>query len=105
MQQETGRSLVIPLHAYLVAAHKHAKQRHVVMIATAHGKSFTVDGSSQRMRDAITSVGLSLDCQSHGFRKAAGRCVAEAGCTAKQIMSILGYTTLSEAERYTADVN
>ena len=68
-------------------------------------KPFTVDGFSQWMRDAITRAGLSIDCQPHGLRKATGRRLAEAGATAKMIMSILGHTTLSEAERYTEEAD
>lgn len=104
-QQKTGRTLIIPLHADLVGALKRTKGRHVVIIATAYGKPFTVDGFSQWMRDAIAEADLPLECQPHGLRKAAGRRLAEAGCTAKQIMAILGHTTLSEAERYTTDAD
>ena len=57
------------------------------------------------MRDAITEAGLPLDCQPHGLRKAAGRRLAEAGATAKMIMSVLGHTTLAEAERYTEEAD
>jgi hypothetical protein len=57
------------------------------------------------MRDAITDAGLPLDCQPHGLRKATGRRLAEAGATAKMIMSVLGHTTLAEAERYTEEAD
>ena len=53
------------------------------------------------MRAAIRAAGLPIDCQPHGLRKAAGRRLAEAGCTANEIMSVLGHKTLTEAERYT----
>jgi enterobacteria phage integrase len=79
--------------------------QHVVIITTAYGKSFTVDGFSGWMRDAISEAGLPLDCKPHGLRKAAGRLLAEAGATAKMIMSILGHTTLAEAERYTEEAD
>ena len=78
---------------------------HIVMITTAYGKPFTVDGFSGWMRDAISDAGLPLDCKPHGLRKAAGRLLAEAGATAKMIMSILGHTTLAEAERYTEEAD
>ena len=55
------------------------------------------------MRDAISEAGRPHDCKPHGLRKAAGRLLAEAGATAKMIMSILGHTTLAEAERYTEE--
>jgi integrase len=39
-------------------------------------------------------------CTFHGLRKAAAVRLADAGCTAHQIMAILGHTSLKEAERY-----
>ena len=78
---------------------------HIAIITTAYGKPFTVDGFSGWMRDAISEAGLPLDCKPHGLRKAAGRLLAEAGATAKMIMSILGHTTLAEAERYTEEAD
>src|ERR1044072_28954 len=64
-----------------------------------------VDGFSQWLRDAISEAGLPLACQPHGLRKATGRRLAEAGATAKMIMSVLGHTTLAEAERYTEEAD
>ena len=57
------------------------------------------------MRDAISEAGLPLDCKPHGLRKAAGRLPAEAGATAKMIMSMLGHATFAEAERYTDEAD
>lgn len=105
VQQKTGRRLRIRLHHDLLSALASAKRAHVSILTTAYGKPFTVDGFSQWMRDAITDAGLSLDCQPHGLRKAAGRRLAEAGATAKMIMAILGHTTLAEAERYTEEAD
>lgn len=104
-QQKTGRRLVIPLHRDLVAALAMASREHVMILTTMYGKPHTVDGFSQWMRDAISDAGLPLDCQPHGLRKAAGRRLAEVGATAKEVMSILGHTTLAEAERYTEDAD
>lgn len=105
LQQKTGAKLTVPLHRELRAALADAARDHVTIINTAFGKPFTVDGFSAFMRDAIESAGLPLACQPHGLRKAAGRRLAEAGCTARQIMAILGHKTLSEAERYTRDAD
>jgi integrase len=105
VQQKTGRRLVIPLHRDLLTALAAAKREHVSILTTMYGKPFTVDGFSQWMRDAISEAGLPLECQPHGLRKATGRRLAEAGATAKMIMSILGHTTLSEAERYTEEAD
>ncbi len=104
-QQKTGRELLIPLHRDTIEALGAYDMQHIVIITTAYGKPFTVDGFSQWMRDAITTAGLPLDCKPHGLRKAAGRMLAEAGATAKMVMSILGHTTLAEAERYTEEAD
>ena len=105
VQQKTGRKLAIHLHRDLLAVLTTAERDHVTIINTEYGKPFTVDGFSQWMRDAITAAGLPLDCQPHGLRKAAGRRLAEAGCSAHEIMAVLGHKTLSEAERYTRDAD
>ena len=70
-----------------------------ISAAINYGKPFTVDGFSQWMRDAITDAGLSLDCQPHRLRKAAGRRLAEAGATAKMIMAILGHTNVENGRK------
>jgi enterobacteria phage integrase len=105
VQQKTERQLLIPLHSDLRATLVEAKRTHVSILTTTYGAPFTVDGFSQWMRDAIREAGLPLDCQPHGLRKATGRRLAEAGATAKMIMSILGHTTLAEAERYTEEAD
>jgi enterobacteria phage integrase len=104
-QQKTGRRLEIPLHSDLVAILDVTKRAHVSIITTAYNKPFTVDGFSQWMRNAIKQAGLPMECQPHGLRKAAGRRLAEAGCSAKMIMAVLGHTTLAEAERYTEEAD
>jgi enterobacteria phage integrase len=105
VQQKTGQKLTIPLHQNLRAILAATERKHVTILNTEYGKPFTVDGFSQWMRDAITKAGLPLECQPHGLRKAAGRRLAEAGCTAHEIMAVLGHKTLAEAERYTRDAD
>jgi integrase len=105
VQQKTGRKLLIPIHPDLCAVLANVKREHVTIINTEYGQPFTVDGFSQWFRDAITAAGLPLDCQPHGLRKAAGRRLAEAGCTAHEIMAVLGYKTLAKAERYTREAD
>jgi enterobacteria phage integrase len=105
VQQKTGRKLTIPLHRNLLEVLAVAERDHVTIINTQRGMPFTVDGFGQWFRDAITAAGLPLECQPHGLRKAAGRRLAEAGCTAHEIMAVLGHKTLTEAERYTREAD
>ncbi len=105
VQQKTGHKLIIPLHRDLLTILVKTEREHVTILNTEYGKPFTVDGYSQWLRDAITAAGLSLECRPHGLRKAAGRRLAEAGCTAHEIMAVLGHKTLAEAERYTREAD
>ena len=104
-QQKTTTRLLIPVHADLAAVLDAAPREHVTILNTAHGKPFTVSGFGNFMRDAIAGAGLPLECQPHGLRKAAGRRLAEAGCSANEIMAILGHKSLAEAERYTREAD
>jgi enterobacteria phage integrase len=105
VQQKTGRKLTIPLHHELLTVLAGAERECAMIINTDYGRPFTVDGFSQWLRVAITAAGLPLECQPHGLRKAAGRRLAEAGCSAHEIMAVLGHKTLSEAERYTREAD
>lgn len=104
-QQKTGAKIQVPLHRNLLEVLEQARHNHVTIINTEFGQPFTVDGFSDFMRDAITAAGLPRDCQPHGLRKAAGRRLAEAGCSTKQIMAILGHKSIVEAERYTIEAD
>jgi integrase len=103
IQQKTGTKLTIPLHRELLAVLAAAKRDHVTIINTEYGKPFSVDGFSQWMRAAIKAAGLPLECQPHGLRKAAGS--QRPGCSANEIMSMLGHRTLTDAERYTCEAD
>ena len=105
VQQKTGEKLEIPIHSNLKALLSAVERSHVTILNTTFGRPFTVDGFSQWMRSAIKDAGLPLECQPHGLRKAAGRRLAEAGCSAREILSVLGHRTLEEAERYTRDAS
>lgn len=105
IQQKTGAKLTIPLDRRLRAVLDATPRQHVTILNTAFGQPFTVDGFSQFLRDAITAAGLPLECQPHGLRSAAGRRLAEAGCSTKEIMAILGHKTMSEAQKYVDDAD
>ena len=70
-------------------------------IVTAYGVPFSIKGFGQFMSDAIRKAGLPPYCKAHGLRKAAARRLAEAGCSAHEIMAVTGHKTPSEVERYT----
>jgi integrase len=105
VRSKTGIGVNIAIHSELQEALAAVPRDHVTILNTAYGKPFTVAGFSQFLRNAITAAGLPLDCKPHGLRKTLGRRMADAGCSAHEIMATLGHTTLAEAERYTREAD
>ena len=101
VQQKGGKRLVIRIHTDLQAEidqHPNA----MTFVTTAQGAPFSAAGFTQWLVEKAVEAGV-IGRSPHGLRKAAGRRLAEAGCTAHEIMAILGHSSLSEAERYTRD--
>jgi integrase len=104
-QQKTGAPLLIPLHPALRAAIEATPSGHLTFLATAFGKARTANGFSTWFRECCNAAGLANGTSAHGLRKAACRRLAEAGCSAKEIMAISGHASLHEVERYTKAVD
>jgi integrase len=101
VQQKTGRFIAIPLHpelAKILAATPAAITPTFLM--TEYGKPFTAAGFGGWFRERCNEAHLPQECTPHGLRKAAARRLAEAGCSASVIASILGHTSLREVEIY-----
>jgi len=103
-QQKTGAEVVIPVHGNLQASLDTAQTGEMVFLLTSQGRAFTANGFGNFFRDAVESAGL-RGLSAHGLRKAACRRLAEAGCTAHEIMSISGHVSLREVQRYTMAAN
>lgn len=74
-------------------------------MVTEFGTPFKSDKSfGNWMAKRIAEAGLE-GVSSHGIRKGLGDILAELGCSAHQIMAILGHTTLKQAEVYTRRAN
>jgi enterobacteria phage integrase len=100
-QQKTTTKLTIPLHEDLEKLLAIAPRETSTILSTVYKKPFSVKGFGNMMSDAIRAAGLPPRCVPHGLRKAAARRLAEAGCSASEIMAITGHKTLAEVERYT----
>jgi integrase len=99
-QQKTGVTLAIPvpeLRAVLDAT----PSEHLTFLVTATGKPYGGNAFSEQFRNWCNAAGLPQRCKPHGLRKAACRRLAEAGCSANEIMAISGHTTMKEIVRYT----
>jgi site-specific recombinase XerD len=84
--------------------------QHVVDASSTGDLTFLVTGRGNRpfsragfgnwFRERCDEAGLP-HCSAHGLRKAGATIAAENGATAHQLMSIFGWLTMKEAERYT----
>jgi len=101
-QQKTGATLAIPVHSHLQAVLDATPSEHLTFLTTATGKPYGGDHFSRRFREWCDAAGLPRRCTPHGLRKAACRRLAEAGCSANEIMAISGHATMKELVRYTA---
>jgi integrase len=104
-QQKTGAPLLIPLHPALRAAIEATPSGHLTFLATVFGKARAANGFTTWFRGCCNAAGLANGTSAHGLRKAACRRLAEAGCSAKEIMAISGHASLREVERYTKAVD
>jgi integrase len=104
-QKKTGMLVEIPIHSELRAALDAAQSDHLTFLVTDFGRPFSAAGFGNWFRDVCDEAGLPKGCAAHGLRKAASRRLAEAGCTAHEIMAITGHRTLREVTRYTEAVD
>jgi integrase len=102
-QRKTGTPLTIPIHPDLQAILDATPSKHLPFLTTAHGKPFTSAASfGNWFGKCCREADLPKGTAAHGFRKAACRRLAEAGCSASEIMAISGHKSLSEVQRYCA---
>lgn len=102
-QHKTGAPLSIPIHPDLQAVLDETPSQHLAFLTTAYGKPFTSAASfGNWFGKCCREAGLPKGTAAHGFRKAACRRLAEAGCSASEIMAVSGHKSLSEVQRYCA---
>lgn len=104
-QSKTGTRLLIPLHKALKAELEAAPKDQLTFLQTQYGKPFSAAGFTNWFSEAAQDAGLPLRSSPHGLRKAAAARLADAGCTASQIMAVTGHKNLSEVTRYTASAD
>lgn len=91
----------IPLHPDLKALLDRLPLTNRTFLMTAHGKPFVAARFTNWFHDMVKEAGLPAGLSPHGLRKATCRCLAEAGCSAHEIMAISGHRSLAEVTRYT----
>ena len=76
----------------------------MTFLMSPRGGPFSPDSFAFWFRQRCREAGLE-GLSSHGLRKLAATRLAEHGATAHEIMAVMGWTTLREAERYTRAAN
>ena len=97
--------LNIPIHPDFRAVLDGIPHDHERLIITQHGKPRSEKSFTLWIIKAARDAGLPQRRSPHGLRKAACRRLAEAGCSALEIMSITGHSNIKEIEIYCRDVN
>lgn len=115
-QNKTGARLAIPVHRDLgkvLEAMTRARQKKkekenavlsTMLLTNQHGAAWTSSGFRASFRKALARCELT-GLTFHGLRHTAGVKLAEAGCSDREIMSILGHKTAMMVTRYTAQAD
>ena len=95
----------IPISDELRAAIDACPTKHLTFLHTQARRAALGEGARRRFPSWCDAAGLPKHCSIHGLRKGGARRLAEAGASAREIMSITGHKTLSEVQRYTDAVD
>lgn len=90
----------IPVLPELAASIAALPSDHLTYLVTEQGRPFTGNGFGNKFREWCDAAGLK-HCSAHGLRKAGATIAAENGATTHQLMSIFGWETVKQADRYT----
>lgn len=106
VQQKTGNKVRIPLHPELAAHLEQWRAGAVTLtvLANSHGRPWKPNALTAAYGKQCAALGLA-GATIHGLRKTAAAKLAEAGCSAKQIMAITGHASLEEVQRYTREAD
>jgi integrase len=103
-QSKTGKPVEVPLSISAGLA-EILPRNNLTFLVTQYGKPYTPAGFTNWFKNAVRRAGLPATASVHGLRYATALRMAEAGCTAHEIMAITGHASLREAERYTRKAN
>lgn len=95
----------IPIHREFRAVLDTIQHHHLNFITTERGAARSEKAFTNWIIEAAKDAGLPAHRSPHGLRKSACIRLAEAGCTASEIMSITGHRNLAEVETYVRGAN
>ena len=103
-QLKTGTEVAVPIMPYLATELSHLPAGQMTFLETK-GHSRSASNFYAQFSVWCREAGLPPGLSPHGLRKACGVRLAEAGCSAHEIMAVLGHRTLTEAQRYTMEAD
>jgi integrase len=99
-QQKTRHTLAIPVTEDLRQTLADAPRRAAVILTTKTGRPWRGDHLRPEIAAAVAALGYP-GYSFHGLRKRTGKLLAEAGCTEREIMAVLGHRSAAMARLYT----
>lgn len=103
VQLKTDHAWWVPVLPDLAAVLAAAPRAGRFIVLTAYGKPYSIKSLSMRMRDWTAKAGLPAGCVLHGLRKTLGKMLAEGGASTRQMMDVLGHTSVQHTELYSRD--
>jgi integrase len=100
---DENEAIEIPIHHRLRSYIAELPKEALMLIADANGLPLDESRFTKEFRVALDAAGLGK-LHFHGLRHTAGKALAEAGCSAHEIMAVLGHKTLAMAQKYTTTV-
>jgi integrase len=97
---DDNEQLFIAAHRRLRAYLAELPMDALFFVVDADGRPLDETAFSKDFRVALDAAGLA-HLHFHGLRHTAGAALAEAGCSEKEIMAVLGHKTLSMVQKYT----
>jgi integrase len=94
-----------PLRASIDATASGRGDGHLVFLATAFGKPYSVKGFGNWFKRRCREAEVTKELSAHGLRKLSAQRCAEAGATEQQLMALFGWTTGKQAAHYTKAAN
>jgi integrase len=103
-QLKTNAEVWIPLHARARDVLLKTTRTADTILTRPDGDPWLIDHFRHEMTAAIKAAGLT-GIVTHGLRATAGRWMAEAGCSEREIMSITGHSTVSSVTKYVREAD
>jgi integrase len=99
VQQKTGEYVAIPCHHRLRSILSTMPRRSEFILTGERGRPYKATSLAGLIKRQLKAIGIN-GYSVHGLRSNAAQCLAEAGCTPSEIMSVTGHRSVAMAMHY-----